>query len=710
MQKIITIEKLLVAIAALATVSLADAQHGWPLGPTATDHTIGNTFGEFQDFGYGEYFHKGIDVRGNPYYRSSGTPHPDPSVAYVTVRGKVLFRHVDSGGTSSHTIIAGDDGVIYRYGHLIGVEGLWDANFVYRYENSIKVNPGQPIAYLVRFDKDFHHLHYDLNSSWSGSAVSGDWLNPMAYLPPPTPPNKRIVPNPDPDPPVIEDVYFLPNRASAGSPWGTPFAPVGTGGSGCTVVKGKVDILARARDRDDAGWSTVGAATLWVYDMRWRACPDATPDCGWQKTRPFDDAPLSWGEAGSSPAATYFSNHAFDAAGNGDSDSDYGKATWLYPIVTNVTPGSLGEAGSWDTTAIPDGGYTVSVELTDFAGNVSVARARVCVQNSTPCTTELMLRDALDDTGAIPYSGGNWWLSPDITANPGTPAEDHSITLGAANPIAVRVWNRGSCALAAGTTYTVCLGWSLPSGMVPHPPPPPGQIIACQTETVPAAGWDIGTSQETVINWTPNAATVPLGHHCLVAWVDSPQDVVQSSPAVTWDDNRAQQNITFTAAPASGGSPFSSSFWFHPDEGFEERLMVLRFRYSGVEPTLDDVLLHVTPGLLIDDVAGGEVIGGYEGEGPAEVGDDPPCGSLSLPWEAAAAAGCTRVVGGIDPAGTLRLEGLRAQAPVRLIVEVWPTSEAASGEFADIEVIELGRAQGADEPGPIGGLTLRFEH
>ena len=98
-------------------------------------------------------------------------------------------------------------------------------------------------------------------------------------------------------------------------------------------------------------------------------------------------------------------------------------------------------SGHWDTTAIPDGSYNVSVELSDFAGNTRVRTVRACVQNGGGCTTELAIRDADDDNGAIPYTGPNWWQSPDITVNPGTSDENRNVNLGRINPIRVRVWN-----------------------------------------------------------------------------------------------------------------------------------------------------------------------------------------------------------------------------------------------------------------------------
>jgi hypothetical protein len=291
------------------------------------------------------------------------------------------------------------------------------------------------------------------------------------------------------------------------------------------------------------------------------------PDCPWQETRPFDTIPPGWCNGGNFATTAQFSTRLPWLSNASSCD-----AGWDYVIVTNYNGGVPNVAGKWDTTAA-DGSYSVSVELTDFSGNTAVMSRRVCVQNTAACTTELVIRDGIDDCGAIPYPGPKWWLSPDITANPGTPEEDHNILLGAANPIEVRIWNYGSCDLPAGTTYNVCLGWGPPSGSLPA-----SQQIGCQKETVPAGGWVVGTSRTTTITWTPDPALFPEGHHCLIAWVELlPDDPLQNTPAVNWDDNRAQQNITFSPAPTAG-SPFFSRFWVHPQDLIRARRIELTLR------------------------------------------------------------------------------------------------------------------------------------
>lgn len=680
---------LLIAAACLLPASVL-AQHGWPIQPANVDHPMGNSSGEF----YFGLQHVGIDMMELPMYDSSGVVDPSAPWAIVTVAG-IPTTLSDSGADGAsgyrynHAHIdptSAADPALYVYYHLQG--GSFDADFVTAFNNGTAVAAEDEIAQIVRWGTcDFHHLHYELDDGTN-------YLNPLA----------DITPNPDSAPPHIENIHFAQDNSD---PW-VSFNPVG--GSACTVVSGAVDILVEGGDRDEAGEALGGPGHLWVYNVRWRACPDTDPDCAWQNTRPFDSIPHGWYSAWNAATLTQFSTRAPYI-----SNTSYCDAGWDYNIVTNYVAGNVDATGNWNTAAIADGSYSVSVEMEDFAGNITTDNRRACVQNASACTTELMMRDATDDFGAIPYEGPRWWVSPDITANPGTPDEDRNINVGVANPVELRVWNNGSCDLPAGATYNVCLGWGPPSGSVAHPLPA-AQQIACQAETVPAGGWAVGTSRTTTLTWTPDAALVPLGHHCLVAWVDMPaDDPVRNTPAVNQDDNRVQQNITFQMAPEpSPGAPAYSSFWINPQKMISKRSLELRFRYSGIKPTLRDIRLHVSPGLMIEHVTGGAVVGGYRGDKPQD-----PCklkpGTLHQllckPWKDDKKQSYTRIIGGIDPKGRLLLENIGVLAkPVKLTLEVRTEDGVHKGTFTDVEVIEFGVVDGQKSVKPVGGLTIRFEH
>lgn len=664
----------------LLLVLPSQAQHGWPVEPANVDHPMGNSFGEFY---YRTHIqHVGIDLMELPKYDASDNVDPTAPWVVVTVAGDV--DRLDDVANSSYNFTSIDptdtsNTSVYWYGHLRHLS--YHADYVNASDNGTAVAVGDEIAKIVRWTEcDFHHLHYQLDDGTN-------YINPLA----------DITPNPDADPPHIEDIHFAQNNSD---PW-VPLNPVAA--EACTVVSGLVDIIAEAGDRDEAGAALGGLGHLWVYNIRWRVCPDTNPNCGWENTRPFDTIPHSWYVGGNADTEAQFSTRA-----PWISNESYCDAGWDYAIVTNYVAGDVNVLGHWDTTAISDGSYSVSVELTDFAGNTTVLNRRACVQNTAACTVELTIRDSTDDDGGIPYEGPRWWISPDITANPGTPDEDKNINLDTDNPIEVRVWNYGSCDLPAGTTYDVCLGWGPPS-----PTLPAGNLIDCQTETVPSGGFLAGANRVTTFTWTPSSTDVPQGHNCLIAWVDMPQDPLQNTPAVNQDDNRAQQNITFQNAPGPG-LPGYSYFWINPQRMIKNRSLELTFRYSGNQPTLSKVRLHIPPGLTLKEVTGGTVDGGYRGDKPIDRCKLEPKELYELlctPLEKSSELGFTRIIGGIDPLGRLLLEGIGpVNEPIRLTLEVWSEENIRKGEFADIEVVEYGILKGQELETPVGGLTVRFEH
>lgn len=678
MFRIKLIERFLIQFCLVFIIGLTTsfAQHGWPIAPSNSEHPIGNSFGEFQDFG-GVYQHTGIDILGTPQFTSSGAQDPSAPWILVTVSGTVNQLSDIASTLYNGTTIQGTNGVDYRYWHL--QNGSYDPTYVNNFNNGTNVAAGDQIARVVRWTCDYHHLHYDLESGTN-------YLDPLA----------DITPNPDPDTPEIDAIEFAQDNSN---PW-IQLNPASPGG--CTVVSGQVDIIVKLRDQDNAGSTLAGANTLWVHNLRWRACPETNPNCTWQDTHAFNNMPTAWGTQGNASSAAYFSNRT-----PWDSDSNYCATTWIYGVVTNFVGGAPNANGNWDTTTVADGSYTISVEATDFAGNVTTYSTRVCVQNGLGCVTEMTIRDAEDDSGAIPYPGDVWWSSPDITANPGTADEDHNINVGMANPIEVRVWNYGGCDIAGGTTYEVGLGWGKPAALLPE-----SQVIGRITETVPAGGWPIGASRVTTFTWTPSSDDVPLGHNCLVAWVDTQQDGIANTTSINWDDNQAQQNITFQNA-APSGIPHYSSFWIHPQKEIEKRSIELIFHHSGKKSVIKDARLHISPGLIVKRVIGGHVLGGYKGEKPIDpCAQDRRglCNDICLSWDKAAKMGCTLVIGGIDPYGRLLLEGISVKKPVRLILEIFSEKEIGKGQFSDVDIVEYGILPGHQNIGPIGGLTLRFEY
>lgn len=645
------IRRALTFFAFLAGCAVAAFGQTWPLEPTGGDHPIGNSFGEFQAFG-DIFQHAGIDILVIPKLNADGTENPAAPWVRAVAGGTPTSMGNDD---TVYNVGVVDTGArLYVYRHL--QMDSYDPDYATAFNNATPIAANDRISKVVRWGCDYHHHHYEIQEG--GSFIS---------------PYFDIAGEPDAQLPAIGEIGFA---ADGSNPWTVMNA---AGPSGCTVVSGLVDIIAQIKDRNDAGSVLPGASINWVRDIRWRACTDATPDCAWRETHTYDAMPAAWHTPG-------VGDILFSRSAPWISSSEYCADAEQYGIVTNFGAGGVEDAaGAWNTGPLANGAYNVTVEATDFAGNVRRKSVRTCVQNGGGCTTELLIRDAADDAGAIPYIGPNWWVSPDITANPGTADEDVNILVGVANPIAVRVTNSGSCPIPAGTTYDVCLGWSLPTGSVPHPLPAT-QVIGCQTETIGAAGLAVGGTRTTTLSWTPDALAVPLGHHCLVAWTSTAADPVLNTPAVNWDDNRAQQNIQFTMAP---GAPMSAAMWVHPQEMLANRAIEFRFRGFGEGDRLSIV---IPPELEVTRVQGGALVPSRE------------CGSDCQSIDDARKRGCPLLVQGLDlTRGRLFLEIARVEKLARIAVNL---EEGKPG--GSVDVVEHAVVRGQKERGEVGGATIRF--
>jgi hypothetical protein len=203
-----------------------------------------------------------------------------------------------------------------------------------------------------------------------------------------------ITPHQDGELPQIVSIFFAVNNSgffavnSSGSN-SHDWVPLNTvDPQGCTVVYGEVDIVAQIRDRDSAGSNHVGTKTLWVHNVRWRACPESNPNCPWNNTYLFDSMPTTWFSQGHNNASSAY----FSVSKPWESEEDYCLETPLYAVVTNFVGGIPDKAGFWDTGKIPDGNYVVSVEATDFAGKTAVSSVNVCVRNNVPPSSPGNLR------------------------------------------------------------------------------------------------------------------------------------------------------------------------------------------------------------------------------------------------------------------------------------------------------------------------------
>jgi hypothetical protein len=355
------------------------AEGTWPVSPAYSDHPIANTFGELVQYKsrdkngtvWGPFFlqHQGVDIL--------AVPHGDPSASevIVTAEGKVKTLAVEPTDNYNEVVIRATDGAHeYTYIHI---EHPADANLVAAKLNDATVHPGQAVGGIRHaFPCGYDHLHYGVART---DGTSETPINPL----------EKIRPKPDFISPDITAVHL----ARHALPRWQHFRKVGTR----TVVNGTVDIVAAVTDRDDAGSAALAVRSLGTYDVLWRACPSANPNCDWNETHRYDHMPQ--------PAPGIRELFSFACNQLNPTDcwttvaeewTDLTAWTWpegYCPVGPSTYMVLRKGAGlpSWDTQEIlngsskyPDGKYVLNVKALDYAALSDTYSVDVCVENSPP--------------------------------------------------------------------------------------------------------------------------------------------------------------------------------------------------------------------------------------------------------------------------------------------------------------------------------------
>lgn len=327
-------------LVALTTVSTGCTPVRWPYNPGNVTYELGNNFGEYQNYGTGPYYHDGLDILG-------GTTRPlyaveDGTVTHVTDDGGGLYTGIMIGEPSA-------GGVGYLYWHI-------DSSTLAVSVGDV-VNDGDYLGDIVFWPtSSFHHVHFSRVRGTGG--YPWGWYeaiaNPLGYLEPDT----------DNASPVFQN-------AGAGAPFlfcrdetSTYLSP--------TDLDGKVDIVARLTDKFNGG-------TTW----------DMIPVSMNLEIRPAGGG------------AAVLKRHAFFFHGNLGSDATFVTTVYkddgtantqgnyngrdFYFVVTNSDGDLIVEAtdqsGAWDTTAVPNGEYEVTVNAWDDDNNKVTANMIVVVSN-----------------------------------------------------------------------------------------------------------------------------------------------------------------------------------------------------------------------------------------------------------------------------------------------------------------------------------------
>ncbi len=357
---------LLLVLPLLFVTSTLSAAIPWPIEPLDSSHSLGNSYGEYQDYGGTPYMHPGIDI-----LHPAGTPVYAVKAGWVkavlTTSAELHWRVAvgDSAGADSC------NGWLYAHLDLPTIAVAVGEH----------VDSGQLLGNLVTWPtSNFHHLHF-VKIRNAGVSWSANWLfigNPL----------DELVNIDDFVPPYFVDIDT-----------GTPFRFChdnsdiffNTG----APVSGDIDIVAKCHDR-------IGHPT-WVVtpnEMGYEIYSDSV------HLGPFSSFEFSgkllWDES----YHTIFKN-----SGPCNSEANYTQRQF-YEILTNHDTNPLiapvDTSGKWATGLIPNDTYTVKAWAKDRFGNMAVDSMTVTTANFYSIGGKLRMSDgnpaARNYTVEIPYT------------------------------------------------------------------------------------------------------------------------------------------------------------------------------------------------------------------------------------------------------------------------------------------------------------------
>lgn len=347
----IRLQSILMVVGALALAGNASAIK-WPVQADSAVHHIGNSYGEYQNYGGAPYFHPGIDI-----LVPSGTPVYAIKSGYVkavlTTSAELHWR-VAIGDSAD---AAPCDG--YLYAHL-------DMSTIAVYEGEY-VTEGQFLGKIVVWPiANFHHLHF-VKIHNSGTTWSSDWSfvgNPLDEL-------EGIT---DPDAPVFENALGSQKFAFCQNESSRYFSEGGT-------ISGDVDIICRVYD--------------YINHYNWKLTPHKL------EYKIDGDSSVPWTTSVIFTGLLDYANNVDviyrnDAVCESRGDYDY---RWYFMNLTNTDgDGAItasDRAHSWQTANFHNGNYTVSARASDRAGNVTTTSMTISISNFFALS------------GNITYSDGN---------------------------------------------------------------------------------------------------------------------------------------------------------------------------------------------------------------------------------------------------------------------------------------------------------------
>jgi hypothetical protein len=323
----------------------------WPLSPRTEPHALGNSYGEYQDYGGASYYHPGIDI-----LASAGDSVFAVKTGYVkavlTTAAELHWR-VAIGDSAAPVACDG-----YLYAHL-------DLETIEVAPGDL-VSEGQFLGRIVSWPvAQFHHLHF-VKIRQSGYPWSPDWqfiydpLHELLDAQDLTAPEFVQLANGSP-------FAFYSNNSTTYLQVGAPLA-------------GALDFLVSVRDK-------VNHPTWWVapYEVSYRFRSDSVTYPPVLSVR-FRDT-LFWDQNVSTiyrEGPTYVSKGDY-------SDREY------YMICTNTDGDNYIEASdqdsAWFTGDYPNGSYWLAVDALDRWGNRATESLQVVLENIFTFTGQVTLAD-----------------------------------------------------------------------------------------------------------------------------------------------------------------------------------------------------------------------------------------------------------------------------------------------------------------------------
>jgi murein DD-endopeptidase MepM/ murein hydrolase activator NlpD len=321
----------------------------WPIAPNS-QHPVGNTYGEYQNYGGAPYPHPGFDVMGNP------------NQAVFAVRRGVVKAILTTSAEYHWRVAIADTSLAatgpgYLYAHLN------QASITVHVGDVVQV--GQQIGTLVPWPNDnFTHCHFTRIED-SGATWDGQWLS---------------IANPHLDVPSTETAAPVFLQARPGSL--LAFCTNQTSSyQAPTALHGAVDIVARIYDQIATTWKCT------VQEIRYTIYPLGHPNTPVvnNKQSVFFSFNLDTYMNGTLDA--FMISLLYKQDSTCQTQGDYTNREF-YHIITNSNGDQVYDTAdlneAWNTALLPDGNYVVRVKAIDAAGNAKSDSMTVTTVNGNP--------------------------------------------------------------------------------------------------------------------------------------------------------------------------------------------------------------------------------------------------------------------------------------------------------------------------------------